>query len=115
MKFARNTQGEVEETKSEATKIIGGVANKELAKLKLFGAGPKMQGLGISPTLEITDNGRAMRKRESAGKTDSPRKHADVTLRCIKCGLQILMADVVPKLFEVPKEKWHCWTCMKVI
>jgi histone demethylase JARID1 len=102
----------MEESKPE-TKIIGGVENKELAKLKLFGAGPKMQGLGISPTLEITDNGRAMRKRESVGKTDSPRKHADITLRCDKCGAQCAMTDVVPKLFEVPKDKWHCWSCLK--
>lgn len=108
----KNNRGATD-VKPDEKIIKGGSNNKELARLQLFGAGPKMQGLGINPSLEIDDNGRNMRKRDTNSPKTSPKKHAEVILRCEKCGVKVEMSSVVPKLHEIPKEIWHCPTCMK--
>ena len=80
--------------------------NKELKKLQLFGAGPKMMGLGIYPTdgnikptnsfrvyyrfiLESDENDvRRSRRIDVNLKSpvkNSPKKEKEIELKCIKC------------------------------
>ena len=81
--------------------------NKELKRLKLVGPGPKMAGLGVLPN--SLEDGPVRRSRrndlKSPSKTSPAKKQSDVKLKCIKCKSQHNFADILPKIFEVPKVK----------